>query len=88
MYNTFHELNQLKKIEEMKKQVLSKILTKEAYERLSRVRIVNPEMAGQAELYLLQIYQTGKIKEKITDEKMKNVLQVLSAGKKMSIKRR
>lgn len=78
----------MKQMEEMKRQVLGRILTKEAFERLSRVRMVNPNLAGQAELYLLQIYQSGKIKEKINDEKIKGVLKVLSEDKKMRIKRK
>ena len=34
----FNQLAQMKQIEEMKKAVLGRILTKDAYERLSRVR--------------------------------------------------
>ena len=86
--DTFHELNQMRQIEEMKRQVLGKILTKEAFERLSRVRMVNPNLAGQAELYLLQIYQAGKIKDRITDDKMKEVFKVLSEDKKFRIMRK
>ena len=82
------ELNQARQIEEMKRKILASILTKEAFERLSRVRIANATLAGQAELYLLQIYQQGKIENKITDEQMKNVLQVLSQKKEFNIKRR
>jgi programmed cell death protein 5 len=82
------EMQQLKQIEEMKKQILNKILTKEAFERLARVRIANLQLASQAELYLLQLYQSGKIQEKITDDKLKDVLRVLSAPKEINIKRR
>ena len=88
MVDNLNELNQAAQLEEMKRQVLGKILTKEAFERLSRVRMVNPNLAGQAELYLLQIYQAGKITGKITDEKIKGVLKVLSEDKKMRIRRR
>lgn len=83
-----HEAEQLRQIEEMKREVLGKILTKEAFERLSRVRSVNPNLAGQAELYLLQIYQTGKLQEQITDSKMKEILKVLSVKKDINIKRK
>jgi DNA-binding TFAR19-related protein (PDSD5 family) len=84
-----NQLQQLKQIEEMKRQILSKILSKEAFERLGRVRSVNPNLAGQAELYLIQLYQSGQIKT-IDDEELKKVLKALSAGEKrdFSIKRR
>ena len=83
-----NKMEQMRQLEEMKKQVLSKILTKEAFERLSRVRVVNPNLAGQAELYLLQIYQQGKINDKITDSQMKDVLKTLKPKKDINIKRR
>ena len=82
------DLNQLKQIEEMKREVLNKILTKEAFERLARVRVVNPQLAAQVDIYLLQIYQTGKIQEKITDDKLKDVLRVLGTKKEYKIKRK
>ena len=78
----------MKQIEEMKKQILNRILTKEAFERLARVRIANPQLAAQTELYLFQIYQTGKIRNQITDEKLKDVLKLLSEKKDINIKRK
>ncbi len=81
------ELQQLKQVEEMKRQILSKMLSKEAFERLGRIRSVNQQLAGQVELYLIQIYQTGKIGEKITDEKMKEILKLLAEKKDFRIKR-
>ncbi|MFQ5647777.1 MAG: DNA-binding protein [Candidatus Aenigmatarchaeota archaeon] len=82
-----NQLEQLRQIEEMKKQLLAKILTKDAQERLGRVRMVNPQLAGQAELYLIQVYQAGKLKTQITDDKLREVLKTLSGKKEISIKR-
>jgi programmed cell death protein 5 len=65
---------QLKELEEFKKLVIRRILSKEAIERLGRIRIVKPELASQLELYLLQLYQSGKIKKEITDEQLKMFL--------------
>ena len=80
---------QLQKIEVLKNQIMNKILTKDALERLGRVKYVNPQLAGQVEVYLLQIYQTGKITQKINDSKIKDVLKTLSEPKKnIKIKRR
>jgi DNA-binding TFAR19-related protein (PDSD5 family) len=58
------------------------MLSKEAFERLGRVRSVNPELASQVELYLLQVYQTGKLQDKISDRKMKDILTLLTQSKK------
>ena len=73
-----NQIQQMKQLEEMKKQLMIKILTKEAYERLGRVRSVNPTLAAQAEAYLLQIYQTG-LNRKITDDEMKEILKNVSS---------
>lgn len=81
------DIQQMQQIEQAKRQVLSQVLTKEAFERLGRVRTVNPQLASQAELYILQIYQTGRLKQRITDEKMRDVLGLLSERKEFSIKR-
>jgi programmed cell death protein 5 len=75
-----NDLAKMKQIEEMKKRILVTILSKDAYERLSRVRVANPELANQADLYLLQIYQAGKLPNRVTDEQMKEILRALSSG--------
>jgi DNA-binding TFAR19-related protein (PDSD5 family) len=84
-----NQIQQLKQIEEIKRQILVKILSKEAFERLGRVRSVNPQLAGQAELYLIQLYQSGQVKT-VDDGELKKVLKALSEGGKrdFSIKRR
>jgi programmed cell death protein 5 len=81
------KLQQLKQIEEMKKQLMTNILTKDAFERLGRVRTVNPDLAGQLELYLIQVYQAGQIKERITDEQLKSILKALQQKRDFRIKR-
>ncbi|MCD6496463.1 MAG: hypothetical protein J7K54_04275 [Candidatus Aenigmarchaeota archaeon] len=76
------KLQQLQQIEALKRQLLTKMLSKEAFERLGRVKTVNPELAGQLELYLLQMYQAGQLKSKIDDSKMKEILRALSSKKR------
>ena len=84
-----NQIQQLKQIEEMKRKILSRILSKDAFERLGRVRSVNPNLAGQAELYIIQLYQNGQIRS-VDDEDLKKVLKALSSGEKrdFSIKRK
>lgn len=79
---------QAAQLEAAKKTLLNKILTKEAAERLGRVRLVNPMLAAQIEAYLIQLFQAGQLKETITDAKLRQILAVLTDKKKTRIKRR
>lgn len=81
------KLQQIQQAEELKRQILSSMLERDALERLGRVRMVNPALAGQIDLYLVQLYQSGQIKEKISDEKLKDLLKLLSQKRQTSIKR-
>ncbi|NOX71084.1 MAG: hypothetical protein GXO64_00070 [Candidatus Micrarchaeota archaeon] len=76
------KMEELRKAELLKKQLLSQSLTKDAYERLARVKAVNPAVASQVELYIIQLKQSGRLMKPITDEKMKEVLAVVAEGKK------
>jgi programmed cell death protein 5 len=80
-----NEIEDLRQLEELKKIVLRKILTKEAFERLGRIRLVKPELAAQLELYLIQLYQQNKIKKEITDEQLKLILENLISKKEFKI---
>jgi len=72
--------------ESLKKETLRKVLTKEALERLGRVKMANPIVASQLEMYLFQLSQTGQLKETIDDAKLKNILSVLMPYKKTTTK--
>ncbi len=78
-------VEQLHQLEQMKKLLMKKILSKEAIERLARIRLVKPELSNQLELYLLQLYQSGKIKSEVNDEQLKLILESLSTKKEFKI---
>lgn len=84
-YLTPEQLQQLKEFEKLKKEVLRKILTKEAMERLGRIRLVKPELATQLELYLVQLYQAGQIKNIIDDSRLKEILSALTKKQKFKL---
>jgi len=84
-YLTPEQLRELQELEKLKKIVLRKILTKEALERLGRVKLVKPQLATQLELYLVQLYQTGQIKSMIDDNKLRSILDALSKGKEYKL---
>jgi programmed cell death protein 5 len=77
------EINELQ-LEILKKEILRKVLTKDALERLGRIKLVNPALASQLELYLVQLYQAGQITEKINDEMLKKILQTLTGKRRES----
>lgn len=79
------DIEEMQKIEEMKKFILRKLMSKEAMERMSRLKLVKPELAAQLELYLVQLYQTGKIGKTITDEQLKLILESLTSRKEFKI---
>lgn len=68
--------------EAVKKTVMLKTLSREAYERLGRVRAVKPDVAAQIEMYILQLYQGGHLKTAVTDEQLKKILEATSAKKR------
>jgi programmed cell death protein 5 len=74
--------------ENLKKEALRKVLTKEALERLGRVRMAKPLVATQIEMYLFQLYQAGKLTETVDDKKLKQILEVLTPQRKIKIRRK
>jgi DNA-binding TFAR19-related protein (PDSD5 family) len=66
--------------EQIKRMLLQNVLDKAARERLNRVRMVKPELAAQIELYLIQLYDAGKLKSQMTDAQLKDILEMLAAG--------
>jgi programmed cell death protein 5 len=74
---------QLREQQELhKRKVLQKLLEPEARERLGRLRLGNPELAEKVEMLILYLYQAGQIKQKITDEQFKELLQKISQTKR------
>lgn len=85
--NDREEIQKLKELEMLKKSVLGKILSKDAFERLSRLKLVKPDLANQLELYLVQLYQNGQIKKVINDDQLKNILSQISQKTNFRIRR-
>ena len=71
-------------MERIRKEV-KKYLTKGAYERLARIRLVKPDLAMQIELNLYQLIQQNRLKKVINEEEMKKLLEMLSEKKKFRL---
>ncbi|SNX85706.1 related to Programmed cell death protein 5 [Melanopsichium pennsylvanicum] len=60
--------------EEMKRQMLSRILDAEARERLSRIGLVKPAKARQITDLLIRMAQSGQIRGRITEDQLIGLL--------------
>ncbi len=67
-----------------KQQILRQILTPEARERLSRVRLVKPELAENVENQLIQLAGMGRINRMVSDQDVRDILDKLTATKRES----
>ena len=72
-------------IEIQKQAILRRILTTEARQRLTNLKMVKPEFANTLELQLIQLAQSGKVQTPITDEQLKEILVRLQ-GQRRDIK--
>ena len=71
-----------RQFEAQKQAALKQILTPEARQRLTNIRMVKPEFADQIELQLIQLAQSGRIKVPIGDEQLKEALARLQSSRK------
>ena len=80
---------QQREIEEMRRIILRSILTPEAKERLSNIRIARPAIAEQIENQLILLAQSGRLRSKVTDEQLRMLLEKLLPKKReIKIRRR
>jgi len=76
-------------IEIQKQTLLRRILSTEARQRLTNLKMVKPEFAEQIELQLIQLVQTGRLKIPVTDDQLKKLLaQLQSQRRDIKIRRR
>ncbi len=72
-----------------KEVVLRAILEPEARERLTRVRMARPEVAESLENQLLMLYQQGRVRQRIDDETLRQLLaRVAPKSRETTIERR
>ena len=73
-------------LEAQKESLLRTILTSEARQRLSNIKLVKPEFAETLENQLITLAQTGRIKIPITDDELKQILAQLSEQSRREFK--
>lgn len=69
-------------VERQKTAIIRRILTPEARQRLTNIRMVKPEFAEELEMQLIQLAQSGRLRGQVTDEQLKNTLVQLQGQKK------
>ena len=80
---------QQQEFDEQKKQALRAILTDDARERLGRIRAARPELAENLENQLIMLAQSGRLRNKINDEQLRELLAKLLPKKRdITIRRR
>ena len=69
-----------KQVQSAKQNILRRILTEKAKNRLINLRLVKPKRAELVEMKLIQLYQTSRLTEKISEEQLLSILKQLSAN--------
>jgi programmed cell death protein 5 len=70
-----------RQLETQKENLLRTILSPEARQRLTNLKMVKPEFTEQLELQLIQLAQQGKIPVPLADEQLRRILVQLQSRK-------
>jgi len=71
-----------KELDAQKQSLLRVILTPEARQRLTNIKMVRPEFAEQLELQLIQLAQSGRLRVPLSDDQLKETLRRLQSQKR------
>jgi programmed cell death protein 5 len=82
------KLSQAEQLEAQKQALLQQILSPEARQRLTNLKMIKPEFTDQLELQLIQLAQMGKVSIPISDQQLKQILiQLQSRKREITIRR-
>jgi len=76
------ELERQRQVEAQIHMVLMQIMEPDARERLNTIKITKPDFAKAVEQQLVLLAQSGRLKSKITDQQLKELLLQLTPKKK------
>jgi programmed cell death protein 5 len=75
-------LQMQQQVETQKQSLLRRILSQEARQRLTNLKMVKPEFAEQIELQLIQLAQAGRLSIPVTDDQLKEILARLQSQRR------
>jgi len=85
------EQDQIQRQQQMQAQiqsVLMQVMEPEARERLNTIRLTKPEFASSVEQQIVSLAQSGRLRNKITDEQLRQLLtQIVPQKKDFNIRR-
>ncbi len=85
------EQDQIQRQQQMQAQiqsVLMQVMEPEARERLNTIRLAKPEFAASVEQQIVSLAQSGRLRQKITDEQLRQLLiQIVPQKKEFNIRR-
>lgn len=70
-----------RKQEDARQHILGQILHPEAADRLNRIRLVKEQRATDMENRLIQLAQTGQLRQKVTETQLKELLNAVADNK-------
>ncbi|HQD25119.1 MULTISPECIES: DNA-binding protein [Methanoculleus] len=76
------EMERQRQIESQIRVMLMEILEPEARERLNTIKLTRPDFAKAVEQQLVMLAQSGRIRQRITDEQLKALLSQLTPSKR------
>ena len=83
------ELERQQKQKSQIQMLLMQVLEPDARERLNTIKLTKPEFAASVEQQLISLAQSGRLKNKITDAQLKELLRQLAPARRdYSITRR
>jgi len=87
--NLEQQEEQKEEFEKQKKLILIKVLTPKARERLGNIKVARPQIAEQIENQLIMLAQSGRLKDKINDKQLKELLsRIIPKKRDIKIKRK
>ncbi len=72
----------------LRENIMRMALTSEARQRLANIRMVKPQIAQAIEEYIVQLASSGKLKQVVNDDQLKEILGSMQGKKReFTIKR-